>query len=90
MVTFQLECHAGHQCTWRSQPVVKKAPLGNILLSAAILFSGLCYTAARDLIHCLGLQVFFAHRKETLVPFMQETWELEDAALELNLKEMVL
>ena len=92
MVTFHLECHAGHHRTWRSQPVVKKAPLGNVLLSAAILFSGLCYTAVCDMARCLGLQflsrtVFCAYQKKTLVPVIQEAWELEREGIALELKE---
>ena len=92
IVTFHLECHAGHHRTWRSQPVVKKAPLGNVLLSAAILFSGLCYTAVCDMARCLGLQflsrtVFCAYQKKTLVPVIQEAWELEREGIALELKE---
>ena len=32
--------HCGYQQMWRSQPHIKDTPAGNILLSAAILFSG--------------------------------------------------
>ena len=44
-----LGSHTRHVYTWRSQPVVNRAPHGNMLLSAAILFSGLRYTSVSDL-----------------------------------------
>ena len=33
-------CHNGHTELWESQPVIKRKPLGNLLLAAAILFTG--------------------------------------------------
>ena len=33
-------CHCGHTWNWKNQPLVKDTPAGNLLLSAAILFSG--------------------------------------------------
>ena len=63
-----------------------------MILSAAILFSGLCYTPVCDMARCLGLQflsrsVFCAHQEETLVPVIQEAWELEREGIALELKE---
>ena len=33
MLSVQMECHAGHSYTWQSQPVVRKTPMGNVLIS---------------------------------------------------------
>ena len=40
MVRVHAECMAGHVDSWHSQPVINQQPVGNILLSAAILLSG--------------------------------------------------
>ena len=91
MVSYRLGCHAGHDYLWRSQPVVSRAPLGNMLLSAAILFPGLSYTSVSDLARCLGLlflshSTYYENQKTTLFPVLQEAWELEreGAALEVH------
>ena len=33
-------CHCDHTYTWKSQPFVKDTPAANLLISAAIMFSG--------------------------------------------------
>ena len=40
-ISISQDCaHCGYQYRWNSQPFMKDTPAGNILLSAAILFSG--------------------------------------------------
>ena len=40
-ITIKQTCdHCGNTWTWHSQPFIKDQPAGNILLSAAIMFSG--------------------------------------------------
>ena len=60
MLSVQLTCHSGHVINWDSQPVVKRKPLGNLLLAASILFTGTCntFTAINRLASCLNLQFF--------------------------------
>ncbi len=36
----KLECINGHEWSWDLQPMVDKMPIGNLLISAAILFGG--------------------------------------------------
>ena len=62
-----------------------------MLMSAAILFSGLRYTSVSDLAQCLGLlflshKTYYENQKATLFPVLQEAWELEHegAALEMH------
>ena len=82
MVTYRMGCLQGHDHTWQSQPVVNRAPLGNMLLSGAIQFSGLSYTGVSDRAQCLGLQ-FLSHssyhdnQTTTLFPVIKEACELE-------------
>ena len=73
MLSVQLTCHSGHVINWDSQPVVKRKPLGNLLLAASILFTGNTFTAINRLASCLNLQffsesVFFMTHKKVLVP----------------------
>ena len=71
MLSVQLTCHSGHKINWDSQPVVKRKPLGNLLLAASILFTGNTFAAINRLASCLNLQffsesVFFmTHNKST-------------------------
>ena len=82
MLSVKMECHAGHSYTWQSQPVVRKTPLGNVLISAAILFAGLTHKAVADMAACLGLlfftqPVFDQNQKEILFPVIEEAWDRE-------------
>ena len=44
VLSVQLTCHS-HMINWDSQPVVKRKPLGNLLLAASILFTGNTFAA---------------------------------------------
>jgi hypothetical protein len=44
LISITQECpHCKQQQTWHSQPFVRSIPAGNLLMSAAILFSAKCY-----------------------------------------------
>ena len=58
MLLVELTCHSGHTKTWESQPVVKRKPLGNLLLAAAILFTGNTFSSVSNLASCLNLEFF--------------------------------
>ena len=40
MLSKNVGCHCDHTYTWKSQPFVKDTPAANLLMSAAIMFSG--------------------------------------------------
>ena len=40
MLVVKTMCAAGHEVRWQSQPTYGRAPAGNVLLAAAILFAG--------------------------------------------------
>ena len=61
MLSVKLICHKGHEEVWESQPVVKRKPLGNVLLAAAILFTGNTYAGISHLASCM--KVFFTTHK---------------------------
>ena len=84
MLTVELTCHSGHTKTWESQPVVKRKPLGNLLLAAAILFTGNTFTSISHLASCLNLQffcesVFYDAQRKYLFPVVNEAWEAESS-----------
>ena len=58
ILSVQMECHGGHDYTWQSQPVVNRTPMGNVLISAAILFAGLTQAAVAEMAACLGMLLF--------------------------------
>ena len=58
LLVIKAICPDGHTFTWYSQPFVGRAPAGNILLSAAILFSGSTYTTFSNIADILNLSVF--------------------------------
>ncbi|XP_044181017.1 uncharacterized protein LOC122962175, partial [Acropora millepora] len=87
MLLVKLTCHSGHTKTWESQPVVKRKPLGNLLLAAAILFTGNTFSSVSNLASCLNLQffcervfcerVFYGTQRKYLFPVVNEAWEAE-------------
>ncbi len=63
-----------HHFVWESQPMFGTIPAGNILLSSAILFTGLMPTKALrmlNVINCVTInrKTFFRHQKSILQPF---------------------
>jgi hypothetical protein len=92
MVTYRLECHEGHEVTWRSQPMDGKRSLGNILAAAAILFSGLtfmraaAFAAAMNLVF-LSKETFCDIQKKFLWPLIQAAWDEEQRKVVNMLKK---
>ena len=96
MLSVQLTCHSGHTINWDSQPVVKKKPLGNLLLAASILFTGNTFAAINRLASCMNLQffsesVFYDTQQKYLFPVINDAWEAEKQRQIdiLNAKEVV-
>ena len=48
MLSIDLTCHSGHKKTWESQPVLKKKPLGNLLMEGAVSCSQETVTQVSD------------------------------------------
>ena len=88
MLSIKVTCHSGCKTTWESQPVVRRKPLGNLLLAASILFTGNTFAAFNRLASCLSLQlfgesVFYDTQLKYLFPVVNEAWE---AGRHLNTK----
>ena len=78
--------HCEHQRQWTSQPRIKDTPAGNVLLSAAILFSGATPgKVIRMLSHmkvaCFTNRTFYYHQKQYLQPAVVSVWETKQSAL---------
>ncbi|XP_068121942.1 uncharacterized protein [Hyperolius riggenbachi] len=67
---------------WTSQPLIGHMPVGNLLISAGILCSGLSFTKVKSLFHLmgiLGISKSTHHNNETLYlfPTIDRHWNLE-------------
>lgn len=65
--------------SWDSQPTLKRIPAGNVLLSAAILFSGSLPTKVLRLLKILGCasisrNAYFLHQESILQPSIFTIW----------------
>ena len=80
MLSVTLTYHNGHKEQWQSQPIVKKKPLGNLLLAASILFTGNAFSSISRLASCLNLQffsesVFYDTQLKYLFPVIKKVLE---------------
>ena len=89
---IQQDCsNCNLQNIWSSQPEVevkdnRRVPLGNIMLSAAILFSGLPISAALRMLTFVGIAVintrtFFRHNARYLQPAVYHVWCAQQQSL---------
>ena len=86
-VAVKQQCsHCEHQRQWTSQPHIKDTPAGNILLSAAILFSEATPgKVLRMLNHmkvaCFTDRTFYYDQKRYLQPAVISVWGTKHSAL---------
>uniref|UniRef100_A0A3P9IFT0 THAP-type domain-containing protein n=1 Tax=Oryzias latipes TaxID=8090 RepID=A0A3P9IFT0_ORYLA len=71
---------------WKSQPFVGDIPLGNILLSVAILSTGALATKVLRMfqnmkVACISKRTFFRHQKDYLLPSIIHLWAEQQAWL---------
>ena len=71
---------------WRSQPYIKKIPAGNLLLSAAILYSGSMISQTLRMlkilkVQCFNRQTYHKHQKNYLIPVVIKMWKDEQEKL---------
>ena len=75
----QLCSHCGYKRLWTSQPHIKDTPAGNILLSAAILFSGatpgkIFRMLGHMKVACISERTFYYHQRQYLQPAVLSVW----------------
>ena len=71
---------------WRSQPYINKIPAGNLLLSAAILFSGSMISQTLRMlkilkVQCFSRQTYHKHQRNYLIPVVIKMWKQEQENL---------
>ncbi|KAM7307999.1 hypothetical protein ISCGN_011634 [Ixodes scapularis] len=72
-------CRSGHTETWCSQPVIRRKPVGNILVAAAILFTGCSIKKALRMLSSMGIacfcyKTFFIIQKAFLLPAIEKVY----------------
>ena len=78
--------------TWDSQPYIGKVPAGNVLISAAILYTGSLPAKALRMfknLNCSTItrKTFFRHQKKYLQPTINTVWERHQRTLISELME---
>ncbi|KAM4691996.1 uncharacterized protein WCC33_016818 [Rhinophrynus dorsalis] len=76
-------CTSGHTFhMWQSQPQKNQVPMGNFLISAAILCSGSVFSKVYDMFKIIGLQqiarnTFYRYQRNYLFPAIDLRWHQE-------------
>ena len=86
------DCINGHRVSWESQPLINGAAAGNLLIPAAVLFSGNTYKHIADFAKYLNLKfVSFSHyyNIQDIILFsgVQHTWIKAQTAIVKQLKQ---
>jgi hypothetical protein len=84
MLTVKTTCEKGHNFTWRSQPLVNRVPLGNVLIAGAVYLSGLTFQATKTFAATLKLKfmsnwTFYKHVKAWVAPVIRDLWRSQRA-----------
>ena len=84
MLFVEMTCLDGHIARWDSQPIIKRKPMGNLLLAVSILFTGNTFASVSRLASCLNLQffsesVFYDTEQWFLFPNLIHAWKKRTA-----------
>ena len=79
-VSIKTRCTNNHELEWNSQPELKKGNAGNILLSAAILYSGNTFQRITELLKMINVihfsgSKFYEIQKHYLFPALNSTYK---------------
>ena len=86
MLSVKMLCVNNHLTCWNSQPLIKNIAAGNLLSSAAILFSGNTFSRVAQFASFLNLK-FFSHttyyniQKKYLFPVVNKAWKEEKSSV---------
>ena len=92
LVTITTNCINGHNVSWQSQPSIDGTAAGNLLIPAAILYSGNTYKHTADFAKDLNLQFvssshYYKTQKTILFPVVQQTWTKSQTAIVKQMKQ---
>ena len=94
MVRIVQNCvNCEHSRTWNSQPMRGNLPLGNLMLSAAIIYSGSKVSQVLRLAKIFSLKMFsretfHRHQNSYLIPSIITGWKVEQATLLEELRQL--
>ena len=93
MFIMKTTCLNGHLNTWQSQPLVNGTAFANLLIPAAILFSGNTYKSINNFAEFLNLQFvssshFYCIQKNLLFPAIQNAWNTSQSDIFQQLKQV--
>ena len=85
--------HCCDSTSWESQPRVKNIPVGNLLLSAGILFAGASPTKVLRVLNHVNViaitcRTYANHAKAFLYPTIWHIWKVKQAKLFAQLRIM--
>ena len=80
LLVVKYTCLSGHVNFWQTQSILNGISAGNLLLSAAILISGLTYTKFAHLCEILNIEImkertFHTVQSNYLFPVVNRTWD---------------
>ena len=86
LVTYSITCCNHHTFIWHSQPILNNLPLGNLLLSAATLYTGNTYTNLSEIAQTCGIKLFnestfYNIQKKWLFPTIKYMWQVHQQEL---------
>ena len=78
---------------WKSRPNIRRIPAGNLLLSAAILYSGSMISHTLRIfktlkVECFSRQTFHKHQKNYLIPVVIKLWKEEQDRVIQNMSAL--
>jgi len=91
-LTVTILCTNMHRHKWYSQRKVQRIAEGNLLLAAAVLFSGSTYTRFHQMCKFIALAVpapstFFRLQTEYLFPVIYKAWKKENELMRQHLQQ---
>ncbi|XP_070573518.1 uncharacterized protein [Ptychodera flava] len=92
LLTAKMTCSNMHDVVWHSQPLLNRMALGNLLLSAAILFSGNTFQSFSDCFSFLKIQCFqkttyMTIQDKYLIPVINNAWSAESQRVKQSLRQ---
>ncbi|XP_044126811.1 uncharacterized protein LOC122921008 [Bufo gargarizans] len=95
-LSIQVRCRSGHtRLLWESQPRHGYQPMGNVLLSAAVLFSGSSFLKSQHMFKLLNLKsidktTYYKTQSMYLFPTINHHWKEEQKAVIQSVQERPL
>ena len=86
MATYTVTCCNNHTFIWQSQPTIQNVGLGNLMLSAATLYTGNTYTTLSEIAQASGIMLFsentfYTLQRRWLIPTINSMWKAHQQEL---------